>query len=161
MIKIGDILKIHNIRVLNNPIGTKCKTLFCRYFGTFVIQVNYILIKIKSTYHIYFHLKRSDQVIGHSKLTHQYLSKGNSNMSEYFVIVLWPYIIYFRSVSTYFPQGTYFLVMYILCKTFFERLISILFCSFCRSVILTRKLKDFYTLLFYIYLIFECPSDKT
>ena len=104
-----------------------------------------------------FNLNRSDQVvisrirIGHSKLTHTYLFKGN-DLSAYFVIVLWLYIIYFWSVLTPYPPGTYFLITHRLCKSFLHRLISVIFCNFCRSVIFTTKFKDFFfTLLHFIY----------
>ena len=82
----------------------------------------------------------------------------NNNLRVYFVIVFWLYIIYFWSVLTSNPPGTCFLIMYRRCKTFLHRLISVIYCNFCRSVIFTTKLKDFNTLTF---LKLSYPSDGT
>ena len=47
--------------------------------------------------------------------------------------------IYFGNVPTHFPRETYFLTTYSLYKIFLQRLLSMTFCSFCRSVIFTTK----------------------
>ena len=69
-----------------------------------------------------FNVKRSGQLvisrirIGHSKLTQTYLLNGKSNLSAYFVNVLWLDITYFWSVLTHFAPGTYFVITYSLLK---------------------------------------------
>ena len=61
------------------------------------------------------------------------------------------YIIYFWIVLIPYPPGTYFLITYRLCKTFLHRLISLIFCNFRRSMILTTKFKDFFTFTFFVF----------
>ena len=60
----------------------------------------------------------------------------------------------------HYPPGTPFLITYRLCMTFLNRLIYVIFCNFCRSVIFTTKFKDFYTfillfsVLYYLFFYF-------
>ena len=116
------------------------------------------IFKIKSTYQIILISNAVTKLLFQEFVSYQSNSysyipfKGwTPNQSAYFVIVLWLYIIYFWSVPTHYTWGTYFLIMWGVCETFFHRLISVIFCSFCRSVIFITKFKDFYTFQFLIF----------
>ena len=114
-VKISTTYLKHFIKLYINSLWQ----IFCDFCDT--SKLYFIQNKDNISYN--FNLKRSDQVIisrtriGYCKLTHTFW-KGNNNLSAYFVIVLWPYIIYFWSVPTPFPRGTCFLITYSLSKTF-------------------------------------------
>ena len=95
---------------------------------------------MKSSYHTILILNAANKLffqefVSVTLCLYSYISfqKGNSNLSACFVIVhltsQYNYLtspinktyVYFWSVPTHFPRGTYFLITYSLCKTFLKK----------------------------------------
>ena len=85
----------------------------CSILATFVIQGNYILFKIKTTYyeisilHAATKLLFPDFCSGHSKLTHTYLFKGDQQPECIFFLVFWHYLRGIYISCTFLSVGLY------------------------------------------------------
>ena len=81
---------------------SQCMLLICSILDTFVIQVNYILFKIKTPYYEISISNAATKLLfpefcsGHSNLTHTYLFKGDQQTE-----------CIFFSVLTLYLRGTY------------------------------------------------------
>ena len=53
------------------------------------------------------------------------------------------------------------ILTYRLCKTFLHKLISIIFCNFCRIVIFTTKCQEFHTFILFLFFHLKLQNFKT
>ena len=91
--------------------------------------------------------------IGYSKLPHKYLLKGEQQPECIFCDCHLILHHIFLECSDTLPARNLLLLNNVqTLQDLWHRLISVIFCIFCRSVIFTTKFKDFYTFTFSIFL---------